>query len=168
MKKIAIAMALTLALGATASAAPINQLGEHETEIQVGTRDASIEHKITNKVTLGVDRSDRDEYGNNKSAYLQYDLIGSNLKLIGGYRWDMIDETGDHNNLYGGFAVSTPRIFGFDGYASYTAGRDYNETQVGINKDILLNVGLNVNYHNYKPDSGHHEDGVGVGVNFRF
>ena len=73
------------------------------------------------------------------------------------------------NNAYGGVALSTPKVLGFDAYASYIAGRDFNETQVGVNKDILFNVGLNVNYHNFKPrHGGHHENAVGVGLNVRF
>ena len=57
---------------------------------------------------------------------------------------------------------------GFDAYASYVAGKDFNETQVGINKNLLLNVDLNVNYHNFKPDHGHHENGVGAGITVKF
>ena len=48
------------------------------------------------------------------------------------------------------------------------AGKDFNETQVGVNKNVLLNVDLNVNYHNFKPDEGSRENGVGVGVSVKF
>ena len=47
-------------------------------------------------------------------------------------------------------------------------GKDFNETQVGVNKNLLLNVDLNVNYHNFKPDEGSRENGVGVGVSVKF
>ena len=69
---------------------------------------------------------------------------------------------------FGGIALSTPKVMGFDAYASYVAGKDFNETQVGVNKNLLLNVDLNVNYHNFKPDEGSRENGVGVGVSVKF
>ena len=64
--------------------------------------------------------------------------------------------------------MSTPKVMGFDAYASYVSGKDFNETQVGVNKNLLLNVDLNVNYHNFKPDEGSRENGVGVGVSVKF
>lgn len=147
-------------------AAPINQMAKHETAIGVGTKESYIEHKVTGKATVGYAYADRDEYGDHKDAYLQYDVVGSEVKLIGGYRWDM---SGEKNNAFGGVALSTPKVLGFDAYASYIAGKDFNEAQVGINKTILFNVGLNVNYHNFKPrHGGHHENGVGVGLNVKF
>ena len=100
-----------------------------------------------------------------KDAYLQYDVVGSEVKLIGGYRWNL---PGDKNEAFGGVALSTPKVMGFDAYASYVAGKDFNETQVGINKNLLLNVDLNVNYHNFKPDNGHRENGVGAGITVKF
>ena len=48
------------------------------------------------------------------------------------------------------------------------ARKDFNETQVGINKNIIANLDANLNYHNFKPDEGHHEDGIGVGVTLKF
>lgn len=167
MKKTAFALAAIMLAGiSTVMAAPINQLANHETSIGIGTRDSYIEHKVTGKATVGFAYADRDEYKYQKDAYLQYDIVGSEVKVIGGYRWDM---GGEKNNAFGGVALSTPRVMGFDAYASYIAGKDFNETQVGINKDILFNVGINVNYHNFKPrHGGHHENGVGVGLNVRF
>lgn len=164
MKKIAMLTAAMMMLGASSVlAAPINQMAEHETAVGVGTKESYIEHKITNKATIGYQYADRDEYGDHKDVYLQYDVVGSEVKLIGGYRW-----TDGKDNAFGGVALSTPRVMGFDAYASYVAGKDFNETQVGINKNLLLNVDLNVNYHNFKPDHGHHENGVGAGITVKF
>ncbi|MCR5758632.1 MAG: hypothetical protein K6F95_12135 [Selenomonas sp.] len=166
MKKIFLLVTALMMLGmTTVLAAPVNQMAKHETAIGVGTKEAYIEHKVTNKATVGYAYNNRDEYGDQKDAYLQYDVIGSEVKLVGGYRWDM---AGDKNNAYGGVAVSTPKIMGFDAYASYVVGKDFNETQVGINKNLLFNVDLNVNYHNFKPDNGHHEDGIGAGITVKF
>ena len=166
MKKSALlTAALLLVSSSYAMAAPINQMANHETAIGVGTKESYIEHKVTNKTTAGFQYADRDEKGDNKDAYLQYDIIGSELKVIGGYRWNLPN---DKDNAFAGVAVSTPKVLGFDAYASYVAGKDFNETQVGVNKNLLLNVDLNVNYHNFKPDEGSRENGVGVGVSVKF
>lgn len=166
MKKAALLTAGLMLLGsASVFAAPINQMANHETAIGVGTNESYIEHKVTRKATLGYDYMDRDEYGDQNEVYLQYDMIGSEVKAIGGYRWDL---PGDKKNAFGGVAMSTPKVLGFDAYASYVSGKDFNETQVGLNKDLIANVNLNVNYHNFKPDEGGHEHGVGVGVAVKF
>ncbi len=165
MKRIA---AMTLAaslLAVPALAAPVNQMANHETAIGANTKGAYIEHKVTGKATVGYEYMDRDEYQNQDAVYLQYDLIGSEVKAIGGYRWNL---PGDKHNAYIGAAVSTPKVFGFEAYASYVAGKDFNETQVGINKNLIANIDANINYHNFKPDEGHHEDGVGFGLSVKF
>lgn len=158
------AAALTLA-AAQAFAEPVNQMANHETAVGVNTKGAYVEHKVTGKATVGYEYMDRDEYQNQDAVYLQYDLIGSEVKGIGGYRWNL---PGDKHNAYIGAAVSTPKVFGFEAYASYIAGKDFNETQVGLNKNIIANIDANINYHNFKPDEGHHEDGIGVGLSVKF
>ena len=91
-------------------------------------------------------------------------MLDQNIRLIGGYRWNM-KQSGDKNNAFAGIGLSTPTVLGFNAYASYVAGKDFNEAQVGLNKSLIANLDLNVNYHNFKPDHGSRENGVGVGVN---
>lgn len=165
-KRIAAVTAAALTLAAAqAFAAPGNQMANHETAVGANTKGAYVEHKVTGKTTVGYEYMDRDEYQNQDAVYLQYDLIGSEVKGIGGYRWNL---PGDKHNAYIGAAVSTPKVFGFEAYASYIAGKDFNETQVGLNKNIIANIDANINYHNFKPDEGHHEDGIGVGLSVKF
>lgn len=167
MRKIAIlAAVLGLSISTAASAAPINHLSTHDTAVGIGTKEAYIEYKATDEIAVGIGRNDRDEYGNPKDVYMQYNVVGQNVRLLGGYRWDM-GQT-DENNLYGGLALSTPTVLGFNAYASYIAGKDFNESQVGLNKSLIANLDLNVNYHNFKPDHGSRENGVGVGLTMRF
>ena len=169
MKKYAaLAAAIALSVSSAAMAAPLNHIGTHDTAVGVGTKEAYIEHKATDEITVGVARNDRDEYGNPKDAYVQYNVFDQNIRLLGGYRWDMGQTNKD--NAYGGLALSTPTIpvIGFNAYASYIAGKDFNESQVGLNKSLIANLDLNVNYHNFKPDHGKHENGVGVGLTMRF
>ena len=78
MKKSALlTSALLLVSSSYAMAAPINQMANHETAIGVGTKESYIEHKVTNKATAGFQYADRDEKGDHKDAYLQYEIIGS-------------------------------------------------------------------------------------------
>ena len=167
MKKYAmLATVIGLSVSSAAMAAPINHLGGHDAAVGIGTKEAYIEYKATDEITVGVGRNDRDEYGNPKDAYMQYNVLGQNIRLIGGYRWDMGQTNED--NAYGGLALSTPSVLGFNAYASYIAGKDFNESQVGLNKSLIANLDLNVNYHNFKPDHGSRENGVGVGLTMRF
>ncbi len=167
MKKYAmLATVIGLSVSSAAMAAPINHLGAHDAAVGIGTKEAYIEYKATDEITVGVGRNDRDEYGNPKDAYMQYNVLGQNIRLIGGYRWDMGQTNED--NAYGGLALSTPSVLGFNAYASYIAGKDFNESQVGLNKSLIANLDLNVNYHNFKPDHGSRENGVGVGLTMRF
>ena len=166
MKKILAAMAAATVLSAgTAMAAPINNMTGNETAIGAGTKESYIEHEFTPKLTAGYQYVDRDEYNKQNDIYAQYDLVGSNVRAIAGWRNNL---PGDKSNLYGGLAVSTPTVLGFEAYASYVAGSDFKEAQVGVNKNIVANVDLNINYHNFSPDQGHDEHGFGAGVTVKF
>ena len=167
-KYAALAAAIALSVSSAAMAAPLNHIGTHDTAVGVGTKEAYIEHKATDEITVGVARNDRDEYGNPKDAYLQYNVFDQNIRLLGGYRWDM--DQARENNAYGGLALSTPTVpvLGLNVYASYIAGKNFNESQVGLNKSLIANLDLNVNYHNFKPDHGSRENGIGVGLTMHF
>ena len=167
MKKYAaLAAAIALSVSSVAMAAPLNHLGTHDTAVGVGTKEAYIEHKATDEITVGVTRNDRDEYGNPKDVYMQYNVFDQNIRLLGGYRWNM--KQASENNVFAGLGLSTPTVLGFNAYASYIAGKDFNESQVGLNKSLIANLDLNVNYHNFKPDHGSRENGIGVGLTMHF
>ena len=60
MKKSALlTAALLLVSSSYAMAAPINQMANHETAVGVGTKESYIEHKVTNKATVGFQYADR-------------------------------------------------------------------------------------------------------------
>ena len=114
MKKMKRIAAMTLAaslLAVPALAAPVNQMANHETAIGANTKGGYIEHKVTGKATVGYEYMDRDEYQNQDAVYLQYDLIGSEVKAIGGYRWNL---PGDKHNAYIGGAVRPPMGVGYE------------------------------------------------------
>ena len=166
MKKIIATAAILTVLGtATAMAAPVNKLAANETAIGAGTKESYIEHKMNSNLTIGYQYADRDEYSGQNDIYAQYDLVGKNLKAVAGWRNNL---PGSTSNIYGGLAVVSPSVMGFEAYASYVKGSDFGEAQVGINKNIIANVDLNLNYHNFAPDNGHHETGVGAGISVKF
>jgi hypothetical protein len=166
LKKIILAFAMFLAMGnAGVMAAPVNTLANNETAVGIGSKESYIEHKFTPKLTVGYQYADRDEYDHQNDLYAQYDLIGSNFKAVAGFRNHLPN---DKSNGYGGVAVVSPSFLGSQLYASYVKGNDFGETQVGLNVNVVANVDLNINYHNFDPDSGHHENGVGVGATIKF
>lgn len=63
---------------------------------------------------------------------------------------------------------AAPHILGIQPYATYVKGSHFSEAQAGINYNIALGWGLNVNYHNYMPEDGDNEHGVGAGITFHF
>lgn len=166
MKKIIYIFSMLFALSiSTAMAAPVNTLSNNETAVGLGTTDSYIEHKFTPKLTIGYQYLDRDEYDHQNDLYAQYDLFGSNLKAVAGFRNNL---PGDKSNAYGGLAVVSPSLLGSQLYASYVTGSDFGETQVGLNMNIIANIDFNINYHNFDPDNGHDKHGFGVGATVKF
>lgn len=131
----------------------------------IGTKESYIEGKVLPHTYIGYKKADRDEYGHQNDFYAKYNVLGSKVQLLGGYRNHM---TGQDNSFYGGVGVATPHVLGWQPYANYIKGSHFGETNIGLNYTLALGVGLNVNYHNYMPDKGNNEHGVGAGVTFQF
>ena len=85
-------------------------MANHETAIGANTKGGYIEHKVTGKATVGYEYMDRDEYQNQDAVYLQYDLIGSEVKAIGGYRWNLPGDKHNWTLVESGCERSWPRI----------------------------------------------------------
>ena len=165
-KSIILCSMFTMFTAVTAFAAPITMLSsDRGIAVGVGTKETYIEGKINPKATVGYEYLDRDTNGHQNDFYAKYNLVGSNIQAIGGYRNHMHNQS---DSLYGGLAVSAPSIMGFQPYASYVKGSNFGEAQIGVNFSIAMGVGVNVNYHNYVPDNGSTEHGLGAGVTFKF
>jgi hypothetical protein len=166
MKKSILTLTALLALsaGTTVFAAPINNLSPTGTAIGIGTNESYIEHKVSDNFTLGYQYVDRDEYGGMNDIYGQVNVVDHVRVIVG----DRSKLPGDKSNFYGGLAVNTPNVMGAEGYASYVAGSDFNETQVGVNVALVANVDLNINYHSFNPDHAHNENGIGIGATMKF
>lgn len=166
MKKILILGSLfTMIAATTAFAIPVTNLSDRGIGVGVGTKESYIEGKVHPKITVGYEYLDRDDQGHHNDIYAKYNLVGSNLQLVGGWRNHMHNQS---DSAYGGLAVAAPSLLGLQPYAAYVKGSNFGEAQVGFNFNIIAGVGVNLNYHNYVPDKGNNEHGIGAGVTFKF
>lgn len=165
MKKTLAALAVIAALNSSSAfAAPINDLGAGETAIGAGTTGYYLEHQLTDGFTLGYQNVDRDRYGDMNDIYGQF-RVTNFFRAIIGHRSDL---PYDDSNFYAGLAATVPLLPNVDGYASFVAGSDFDETQIGTNINLLSNVDFNINYHSFNPDYGRNEDGFGFGATVKF
>lgn len=165
MKKFVLTIAafVTLNAGVAAFAAPINDLGQGQTAVGIGTDTFYLEHKLTDSFTIGYQNVDRDRSGHMSDVYGQFQL-GKNIRGIVGNR----DFDYSNSKMYLGMAVNGPVAPGWDGYASLIAGSEFKELQVGANIGIAPNVDLNLSYHSFMPDYGNNRNGVGIGATLKF
>ncbi|KMO87132.1 hypothetical protein AB840_04430 [Megasphaera cerevisiae DSM 20462] len=166
MKKLLLLTALSTIINAsTALAVPVPGVPDVGIQGGVGIKESYIEGRVAPKLTIGYKYVDRDEYGHQNDFYAKYNLVGSHIQLLGGWRNHM---SGQSDSIYGGVGVSTPHVLGLQPYATYVVGSHFDEAQIGLNYNLALGLGFNVNYHNYMPDNGDNEHGVGAGVTYRF
>ncbi|MEG6584235.1 hypothetical protein [Dendrosporobacter sp. 1207_IL3150] len=163
MKKTVITLAAFLAMNmGTGFAAPINDLSQGQTALGIGTDTFYIEHKLSDKFTLGFQNNDYDNIGDMEDIYGQFGL-NSNLRGIIGSRNFSYD-----SEAYLGLAVNNAIAPQADGYASIIAGSSFKEFEIGTNVKLSHNTDLNLNYHNFMPDEGRDRNGVGVGATVKF
>ncbi len=156
MKKTLLASALMIALSAgTAFGAPINNLDNGQSAIGIHDKDLYIEHKFTDKLTIGL--QEHDLYG-------QYEL-GKHLRVLAGAR-----DFHEDSEIYAGLGVIAPLSSKVDGYASVAASleSDSNVLQLGANFNVARNVDINLNYRSlmhHASDSNHQTT---IGASFKF
>jgi hypothetical protein len=164
LKKIVLVLvaALTLAVG-TGYAAAVNDLTTGQTAVGVGSDTFYLEHKFADNFTLGFQNVDRGDNGSSlNDIYGQFHLSGNLRAIIGSRNFD------SSSRLYGGLAVTGALAPQWDGYASFVAGDQFKELQVGANFRLASNLDLNLNYHSFMPDFGRDTNGAGVGVTLKF
>lgn len=166
LKKLTTAL-LACTVLAVPQAFALSVLPEAGVSLGVGTKEQYAEAKVLPRTTIGYKRADRDQYGNQNDIYAKYNVIGSKVQLLGGWR-NNIDEQSSSTSFYGGIGIAAPHILGLQPYATYVKGSHFAETQAGLNYNIAFGWGLNINYHNYMPEDGDNEHGVGAGVTFHF
>lgn len=163
MKKTVLALAAFFTLNAsTGLAAPINDLYQDQTAIGLSTDAIYLEHRFTEDFTLGLQSVDRDYGDDMDDIYGQFHFT-ENLRGIIGHR------SFDHDsNTYLGVAVNGSLSPEWDGYGSLIAGSDFKELQIGGNMKLDRNLDLNVHYYSFMPDHGSNENGLGIGVSYKF
>lgn len=164
MKKIVLSLVAALALCvSTGFAAPINDLAAGHTAVGIGSDTFYLEHQLTDNFTLGFQNVDRGDNGSSMNdVYGQFRLSGNVRAIVGSRNFD------SSSRLYGGLAVSGVMAPEWDGYASFVAGDQFKELQVGANFRLASNLDLNLNYHSFMPDFGRDTNGVGAGVTLKF
>lgn len=153
---------VTLSTG-TAFAAPLNGLDNGQTALGLSGDTFYIEHKIADRFTLGYQSVDRDYYGDMKDIYGQYQFSNNLTGIIGNRDFDYSD-----SSMYLGLGLQGPLAPSLDGFASFIAGDEFNEVQVGAGYQLAANVDLNVTYTNFMPDHGRDKDEFAVGATLKF
>ena len=154
MKKTALTVISLFAFGVgTGFAAPINNLTQGQTAIGVFDSSLYIEHKLSEKVTLGLQEND---------IYGQYAINNKLRALIGSKDYN------SNSSIYLGAAYNAPLAPSLDGYVSLIGSSDFAELQVGANYNLTHNVDVNVNYRSFMPDQGSNRNRTSLGVAYKF
>lgn len=164
MKKSLLMLgALVVLSTSTSFAAPLNNLADEQTAVGLSGDAFYVEHKFGDRFTLGYQSIDRDYYGDMKDIYGQYQFSNTLRGIIGNRDFDYTDSA-----LYLGLGLQAPLAPQLDGFASFIAGDDFNELQLGAGYRLAANVDLNVTYTNFMPDRGRDKDELAVGATFKF
>ena len=148
---------------ATGFAAPLNDLGNEQTAVGVSGDAFYLEHKFGDRFTLGYQSMDRDYYGDMKDIYGQYQFTNNLRGIVGNRDFDYSD-----SSVYLGLGLNGSLAPQLDGYASFLAGDEFKELQVGAGYKLARNLDLNVTYSNFMPDHGKDKDEFAVGATFKF
>lgn len=147
----------------TSLAAPLNNLDNEQTALGISGDTVYIEHKFDDRFTLGYQSIDRDNYGDMKDLYGQYQFSNNVRGIIGARDFDY-----DDSSMYLGLGLQGPLAPKLDGFASFVVGDEFNELQVGTGYQVAPNVDLNATYTNFMPDQGRDKDEVALGATFKF
>lgn len=160
MKKIVLTLAALLIFSTSAAfAAPVNDLSRGQTALGLGSDTFYLEHKLTDTFTLGFQDAD---WVRGNDIYGQFRFTDSLSGIVGSRNLD------SDSNLYFGLAVNGPLSPGWNGYASFVAGGEFNELQAGASYRLSHNLDLNLSYHSFMPDAGANKNGVGIGATLKF
>ena len=162
-KSLLILGAFVVLSTGTSFAAPLNNLDNEQTAVGISGDTVYIEHKFGDRFTLGYQDIDRDNYGDMKDIYGQYQFSENVRGIIGNRDFDYAD-----SSMYLGLGLQGPLAPKLDGSASFVAGDEFKEVQVGAGYQLASNVDLNVTYTNFMPDQGRDKDKVAVGATLKF
>ena len=171
MKKIVmLAAAALLAGGAyTAEAAPVTyvpaghgNIGYSYNGANDGVHNMYLEYSPISKVVVGAEYRDWINAGNETDVYAKYRL--GRVYLGVGNR-NYADRDAKVYGLVEGMTNLADRL---DAYGSLKLNSDEREWKAGVLYDLMPSIDIDINYTYYDRDDAHNEDGVGVGINYRF
>ncbi len=171
MKKITwLAAALVLTGAAYASAAtPVSYVAEDSGNIgylyngaHKGTHSLYLEYAPISKVVVGAEYRKWIHEGSETDVYAKY-RIGHAYVGIGSRNY--IDRGSKTFGLVEGMTNLADHL---DGYASLKISNEEKEWQVGVLYDVMPRLDLNVNYTFYNRKHVDNQNGVGIGLNYRF
>lgn len=164
MKKLVLTLIALVSLSAGVGfAAPVNDLGQGQTALGIGSDTFYLEHKLADKFTIGFQNVDRGGSGNMNDIYGQLQFTDNLRGIVGSRDFDY-----SGSKMYLGMAINGPLSPNWAGYASLIAGSEFKELQVGANVGLSHNVDLNLSYHSFMPDGGNNRNGVGIGATLKF
>lgn len=172
MKKLILlaAAAAALAGGAyTAQAAPVTyvpamggNVGYSYNGSADGIHNIYAEFAPIDRLVIGAEYRDWINRDNETDIYAKYRLGHMYLGL--GSR-DYNDRGSKVFGLVEGMTNVADRL---DAYAGLKVSSEEYEAKVGVLYDLMPSVDIDVNYTYYDRDHTSNEDGVGVGINYRF
>lgn len=171
MKKIVLLTAAALLAGGmySADAAPVTYVPANHGNIgysyngaKDGIHNMYLEYSPLNKVVIGAEYRDWVNHGNETDVYAKYRL-GRMYLGFGNRNYN--DRDAKTYGLVEGMTNLADRL---DAYAGLKVSSEENELKVGVLYDLMPSVDIDVNYTYYDRDDTHNEDGVGVGINYRF
>lgn len=170
-RKVVFLAAAALLMGGayTVSAAPVTYVGTLSGNIgyeyngaKDGVHSVYAEFSPAPKVVVGAEVRDWVNNGHETDVYAKYRL---GHFYVGAGNRNYYDRDARTYGLVEGMTNVAP---GLDGYASLKVSSEEREYKAGVVYDLLPAVDLDFNYTYYDRDDSHNEDGLGIGLNYRF
>ena len=171
-KKIFAAAAACALFGAAgmAQAAPVTyvpalhgNIGYSYNNAADGIHNVYAEFSPINKVVVGAEYRDWINRGHETDVYAKYRVTPQIYVGLGNRNY--YDRDAKVYGLVEGMTNVADRL---DAYASLKFSSEETEYKVGALYDLMPSIDLDVNYTYYDRDDSHNQDGVGVGMNYRF
>lgn len=177
-KKILTIMVGTMLAANIASAAPITELGDGQTNVGYNhynldlngnsVKDDSfyLEHGFSDKVIAGVEKNGYAIPGGGDAhttdLYVHYKLDPT-VRLIVGDR----NYSGGSDKVFFGLGANVNLAPKLDGYASVITNNTETEWQVGATYKMDNQASLNLGYKSSKQDHTSALSGIGFGINYK-
>jgi opacity protein-like surface antigen len=143
-----------------------NHYNLHVNGIHMDTDSFYLEHGITDKVIVGLERNSYSVpvYDDRTTDIYAHYKVDQNVRFILGNR----DYSSGPSKMFYGIGASTNLTPNVDGYASVTSSSIATEWQTGVTYKLNDQASLHLGYKSYKEDGAPNADGIGFGANYKF